>query len=65
MTSKAKSTAKGKPKTAPPSGTSPTTAVGGGKFVSKGKKRKSASHNNMMGGQGGMKSANQAGTKPF
>ena len=67
-------TAKGKPKTPPPgkgkgsnakafstAGTSPSTAIGGGQFVAKGKKRRSANVNPSMGGQAGMQTSNQAG----
>lgn len=51
-------------------GPSPTTAVGSGQFVAKGKKRKSASHASAitMKGQAGMTTAKATGTpgkKPF
>ena len=45
---------------AAPTGTSPSTAIGGGQFVSKGKKRRSASANPSMRGQAGMLASNQA-----
>jgi len=44
-------------------GPSPTTAIGGGMYKSKGKRRKSANHpsNIKMKGQAGMTTAQQAG----